>query len=69
MCPLFKGIKQQIKFLLGTPLPNKFSYECNPSESKELQGQVQELLDRGYIRESLSLCLVSARLVPNEDRT
>jgi len=52
--PLFRGIKHQVDLLLSAPLSNKLAYMCNPNESKELQGQVQELLDGGYIRESLS---------------
>jgi len=50
--PPFRGINHQIDLLLGATLPNKLAYRCNPNESKELQRQVQELLDRGYIRES-----------------
>ena len=35
--PPLRGIKHQIDFLPGTPLPNKLAYRRNPDESKELQ--------------------------------
>jgi hypothetical protein len=36
-------------------------------ETKEIQRQVQELLDKGYVRESLSPCAVPVLLVPKKD--
>jgi len=59
-----RGIEHQINLLQSAPLPNKLAYRCNPNGSKELQQQVQDMRDRGYIRESLSLCIVLALLVP-----
>ena len=38
-------------------------------QTKELQGQVQELIDRGYIRESMSPCSALTLLVPKKDGT
>jgi hypothetical protein len=38
-----------------------------PEETKEIQGQVQELLDKGYVRESLCPCAVPVILVPKKD--
>jgi len=57
----------QIDLLPGVPLLSKPAYRCSPNESIELQRQVQELLDHGYIRESLSPCSVLAPLVPKKD--
>jgi hypothetical protein len=39
----------------------------NPEETKETQCQVQELLDKGYVRESLSPYDVPIILVPKKD--
>jgi hypothetical protein len=55
--------------ILGTTLPNRDAYRTNSEETKEIQRQVQHLLDRGYVRESLSPCAVSVLLVPKKDRT
>jgi len=34
--PPVRGIEHQIDLLLGTPLPNKPAYRCNPNVSKKL---------------------------------
>ncbi|WVZ93661.1 LOW QUALITY PROTEIN: hypothetical protein U9M48_039626, partial [Paspalum notatum var. saurae] len=39
----------------------------NPEETKEIQRQVQELLDKIYMRESLSPCAAPVILVPKKD--
>ena len=67
--PPIKGIEHQIDLLPGASLLNKPAYRCNPTETKELQRQVQELIDRGYIKESMSPCLVLALLVLKENGT
>jgi hypothetical protein len=48
-------------------LPNRATYRTNPEETKEIQRQVQDLLDRGYVRESLSSCAVPVLLVTKKD--
>ncbi|XP_074293464.1 uncharacterized protein LOC141620513 [Silene latifolia] len=67
--PPKRGIEHQIDLIPGATLPNKPAYRCNPEEAKELQRQVQELIDRGYVQESLSPCAVHALLVPKKDGT
>lgn len=57
LAPL-RGIEHQIDLIPGAILPNRPAYRMNPMESQEIQTQVQELLDKGYVRESLSLCAV-----------
>jgi len=64
-----RGIEHHIDLLPGAALPNKPAYIGNPMETKELQRQVQELIDRGYIRQSMSPCSVPALLVPKKDGT
>jgi hypothetical protein len=50
-------------------LPNRAAYRTNPEETKEIQRQVQDLLDREYVHESLSPCAVPVLLVPKKDGT
>ncbi|XP_048227253.1 uncharacterized protein LOC125369283 [Ricinus communis] len=67
--PPLRGIEHAIDLIPGASLPNKAAYRCNPEESKELQRQIDELIQRGYVRESMSPCAVSALLVPKKDGT
>jgi hypothetical protein len=62
-----RGIEHQIDLIPGESLPNRAAYRTNPEETKEIQRQVQELLDCGYVRESLSS--VPVLLVPKKDGT
>ncbi|XP_033145199.1 uncharacterized protein LOC117133324 [Brassica rapa] len=67
--PPIRGIEHQIDFVPGAPLPNRAAYRVNPEEAKELERQVQDLMDKGYIRESLSPCAVPVLVVPKKDGT
>ncbi|XP_074284012.1 uncharacterized protein LOC141608569 [Silene latifolia] len=67
--PPIRGIEHQIDLIPGAPLPNKAAYRCNPEETKELQRQIDELVKRGFVRESLSPCAVPVLLVPKKDGT
>ena len=65
--PPIRGIEHQIEFMPGAIIPNRPAYRTNPSEAKEIQTQVEELLAKGYVRESLSPCSVPVILVPKKD--
>ncbi|KAH0716261.1 hypothetical protein KY284_009166 [Solanum tuberosum] len=67
--PPLRGIEHQIDFVPGSQLPNRPAYRSNPEETKELQRQVEELLGKGFVRESMSPCSVSVLLVPKKDGT
>ena len=67
--PPIRGIEYQIDLVPGAPLPNRAAYRVNPDEAKELERQVQDRMDKGYIREILSQCAVLVLLVPKKDRT
>ncbi|KAA3473624.1 RNA-directed DNA polymerase-like protein [Gossypium australe] len=61
------SIEHQIDLVLGAALPNRPAYRSNPEQTKELQKQITKLLDKGYIRESLSPCAVQVLLVLKKD--
>ncbi|KAG8485860.1 hypothetical protein CXB51_019211 [Gossypium anomalum] len=67
--PPLRGIEHQIDFMPRVVIPNRPAYQANPEETKELQRQVNELMEKGYIRESLSPCAVPVLLVPKKDGT
>ena len=67
--PPIRGIEYQIDFVLCSSIPNRPAYRSNLEETKELQRQVEELLEKGYVRESLSPCAVPVILVPKKDGT
>jgi hypothetical protein len=67
--PPLRGIEHQIDLIPSASLPNRAAYRTNPEETKEIQRQVQELLDNGYIRESLSPCAIPVMLVPKKNGT
>ena len=67
--PPIRGIEHQIDFVPGAVIPNTPSYRSNPEETKELQRQVRDLMDKGYVRESMSPCAVPVLLVPKKDGT
>ena len=65
--PPIRGIEHQIDFVPGAVIPNRPAYRSNPEETKELQKQVNELMEKGYMRESMSPCAVPVILVPKKD--
>jgi hypothetical protein len=48
-------------------MPNKACYILTPRDNEEVKNQVQELLDKGLVRESLSPCTVPIVLSPKKD--
>jgi hypothetical protein len=62
-----RSIIHHIDLIPGEILPNKESYRLTPQENEEVKNQVQELLDKGLVRERLSPCVVSTVLSPKKD--
>jgi hypothetical protein len=67
--PPVRDIEHKIDLILGASLPNHAAYRTNAEETKEIRRQIQDLLERRYICESLSHCYVSVILVPKKDGT
>jgi hypothetical protein len=52
--PPMRSIQHVMDFIPGSSLPNLLAYLMSPTEHQELHRQVTELLECGFIRESLS---------------
>ncbi|GKV34688.1 hypothetical protein SLEP1_g43040 [Rubroshorea leprosula] len=67
--PPIQGIEHQIDFVPGVTIPNRAAYRSNLEETKELQRQISELMEKGYVRESMSPCAIPVLLMPKKDGT
>jgi hypothetical protein len=56
--PPIRSISHHIDLIPGASLPNKEAYRLTPRENEEVKNQVQELLDKILVRESLIPCVV-----------
>ncbi|KAL9260332.1 hypothetical protein AKJ16_DCAP04304 [Drosera capensis] len=65
--PPLRGIEHHIDFIPGASIPNRPAYRSNPEETREVQKQVEALLERGKIRESMSPCAVPVIVVPKKN--
>jgi hypothetical protein len=65
--PPMRSVSHHIDLIPGASLPNKTVYRLKPQENEEVKRQVQDLQDKGLVRESLSPCVVPTVLSPKKD--
>jgi hypothetical protein len=63
---LVRRISHPIDLIPGPSFPNKAAYKMTPKENEEIRNQVQDLLDKGPMRESLSPCAMTTILSPKK---
>jgi hypothetical protein len=65
--PPIGSVSHHIDLIPGSSFPNKATYRLMPQENEEVRRQVQDLLEKGLVRESLILCVVPTVLSPKKD--
>ena len=63
---LMRDIQYATDLVLGSSFPNLPHYRTTLTEYAELKRQVDNLIDKGFIRESMSPCSVSALQTPKK---
>jgi hypothetical protein len=65
--PPMRSVSHHIDLIPGASFPNKASYKLMPQENEEVKKKVQDLMDKGLVRESLSPCAVPIVLSLKKD--
>jgi hypothetical protein len=65
--PPIRSVSHHIDLIPGAIFPNKATYRLMSQENEEVKRQVQELLDKGLVRERLSPCAVPIVLSVKKD--
>ncbi|XP_043812189.1 uncharacterized protein LOC122723569, partial [Manihot esculenta] len=55
--PPLRGIEHQIDFIPGSSIPNRPAYRSNPMETKEMQRQIDELMEKGLKDGTWRMCV------------
>ncbi|XP_057873714.2 uncharacterized protein LOC131079703 [Cryptomeria japonica] len=67
--PPQREISHCVDLIPGATLPNKAACKLTPEQNAEATRQIQELLEKGFIRKSISTCAVPTVLAPTKEGT
>jgi hypothetical protein len=67
--PPLKGIEHHIDLIPGAANSNQPTYKSNLDKMKELQRQVDELMEKEYIYECMNVCAILVLLMLKKDET
>jgi hypothetical protein len=65
--PPIRSIIHHIYLILGAIIPKKETYRLTPQENEQVKKQVQDLMDKGLVKEILSPCAVPTVLSPKKN--
>jgi hypothetical protein len=65
--PPIRSVSHHIDLITGASLPNKAVYKLMSQENEEVKRQVQDLMDKGLVREILSPCAIPTVLSLKKD--
>ncbi|XP_059067985.1 uncharacterized protein LOC131858696 [Cryptomeria japonica] len=67
--PPQREISHCIDLIPGATLPNKVTYKLTPEQNAEVARQIQEFLEKGFVRKSISPYVVPEELAPKKEGT